>query len=366
MNARNLVRFGTWSTDDWHLYLVNLPFSILEAISFRLLGIGIVQARFVSILATVATTTLLAVGLRAPFGRLPATLAAVSFAGSTLVLFYGRLALLEPLVATGLTLAAVLVSRAGNARAGRYGLLAGLALALAIGVKPNAAFASLGILLGVAIVAGRRDVAVRRWLGGAIAAVAACAAAWLVVVLIPRASEVAADVRIWPAQHLPPRSAISSTRSPTTHSAPTARSRQRWCSGLQALPVWPHRSPVGATSTRAVGGWLGRPPAGSSSARCRCSASITTRTDTSCHCCRHCPCSLRPGWPSPGRCSADPGRAPAWRRWHSSRVLVLPGLAAYVGWLSGGTRELAPAQAAYDRILPRDRRSRANSRRSWR
>ena len=88
MGARNLVRFGTWATDDWHLYLVNLPFSVLEAISFQLLGVGIVQARLVSILATVATTGLLAIGLRGPFGRLPAAVAAISFAGSTLVLFY--------------------------------------------------------------------------------------------------------------------------------------------------------------------------------------------------------------------------------------------------------------------------------------
>src|SRR4029077_2153586 len=38
MNARNLVRLGTWAPDDWHLYLVNLPFSVLEAGTFQVLG----------------------------------------------------------------------------------------------------------------------------------------------------------------------------------------------------------------------------------------------------------------------------------------------------------------------------------------
>ena len=305
-----------------------------------------------SILATVATTTLLAVGLRTPFGRLPATLAAVSFAGSTLVLFYGRLALLEPLVATGLTLAAVLVSRAGNARAGRYGLLAGLALALAIGVKPNAAFASLGILLGVAIVAGRRDVAVRRWLGGAIAAVAACAAAWLVVVLIPRASEVAADVQIWPAQHLPTSLGdlvYSIAHYPFSTDGAIPAALVLGLAGVAGLAASIARwGDLDSGCRRMVGaatGWL--------------ILGAVPLFGLDYHPNRY----VMPLLPALSVLLAA-GLAVARPVFRGSRsrtglaavalvaLLVLPGMAAYVGWLSGGTRELAPAQAAYDRILP--------------
>jgi hypothetical protein len=31
VNARNLVLLGRWSTDDWNLHLVNVPFSVIEA-----------------------------------------------------------------------------------------------------------------------------------------------------------------------------------------------------------------------------------------------------------------------------------------------------------------------------------------------
>lgn len=49
INARNLIQLGTWSTDQWNLHLVNLPFSLLEAIWFRIVGVGIVQARLIAI-----------------------------------------------------------------------------------------------------------------------------------------------------------------------------------------------------------------------------------------------------------------------------------------------------------------------------
>jgi len=45
VNARNLVQLGTWTTDEWNLHLVNLPFSLLQAVWFQVAGVGIVQAR---------------------------------------------------------------------------------------------------------------------------------------------------------------------------------------------------------------------------------------------------------------------------------------------------------------------------------
>ena len=49
VNARNLVQIGRWNTDQWNLYLVNLPYSFLAAAAFRLLGVGIDSARLMSI-----------------------------------------------------------------------------------------------------------------------------------------------------------------------------------------------------------------------------------------------------------------------------------------------------------------------------
>ena len=121
MNARNLVRLGDWAPDGWHLYFVNLPFSLIEAGVFRVLGVGIVQARLVSVVATVTTAALLATGLRRPFGRIPALLAGCAFAASSVVLFYGDLAIMEPLVATFLTAAVLLVVRLGGGHDGRIG-----------------------------------------------------------------------------------------------------------------------------------------------------------------------------------------------------------------------------------------------------
>ena len=49
VNARNFVLLGRWSTDDWNLYLLNFPFSLSEAAMFSVAGVGIVQARVISI-----------------------------------------------------------------------------------------------------------------------------------------------------------------------------------------------------------------------------------------------------------------------------------------------------------------------------
>lgn len=352
IGARNLARFGTWATDDWHLYLVNLPFSGLEALSFQVLGVGIVQARLVSILATVGTTALLAIGLRRPFGRLPAAIGAASFAASTLVLFYGHLALLEPLVATGLTLAVVLVWSAGGERAGRSGLLAGLALALAIGTKPNAVFASIGILLGVAIVGGRHDRVVRRWLMGALASIAASAVAWVVVVLVPHGSEVAADIRIWPAQHLPGSVGdlvYSIVHYPFSTDGAIPAALVLGIAGMAGLVGSIARwSDLDAGRRRMVGaatGWL--------------VVGVVPLFGLDYH----------PNWyvvpllPAfsvllgAGLSIARPtfGGSTLRRRVAAIGlvvVLVLPGLAAYGSWLTSGTSDLVPAQTAVARLLP--------------
>ncbi len=196
MNARNFVLLGAWATDDWTLQLVNLPFSLSAAAVFSVLGVGIVQARLVSIAATGITTAAIGLGLRRPLGPGPAALASMAFAGATLVLYYGRLAFLEPSVAMWLTLGTLAALRARGERAGRWGILAGLLLALAVGTKPSALAAVGGLVAAVAVV-GARQAAVRRWVAGAVLAIASLGGAWLVAVWLPNRTAISNVLRIW-------------------------------------------------------------------------------------------------------------------------------------------------------------------------
>lgn len=196
LNARNLVLLGRWSTDGWNLYLVNLPFSVALAAVFQAFGTGIVQARAATIAMVVLTVGLLAVGLRRPFGPWPAIIAAVAYGTSTLVLYYGRLVYLEDLVVLGLVAGTLTLVRSDR-RPVAWGVLGGSAFAIAIGTKPSAAFAVLGLLLSVALAEGLVSSPARRWLASAALTVAAFGVAWVVLIWLPQRDAVVADLRIW-------------------------------------------------------------------------------------------------------------------------------------------------------------------------
>ena len=202
LGARNLVLFGHWGGDDWRLHLLTLPYALLQAGTFAVLGVGIVQARLTMIAATALTAALLGAGLRRHFGAAPALVAALGFSTSSLVLYYGRLAYAELLVAACLVAAALFSSGRDGSRPGRSGMLAGVALALAVGSKPTALAPALGILLGVAI-SGRLDAPTRRWLGAASAVVALAAAAWAAMAWLPDPAALEAALRILAPQELP-------------------------------------------------------------------------------------------------------------------------------------------------------------------
>lgn len=199
VNARNLVLLGRWSTDDWNLHLVNVPYSVVMAAIFSVLGVGLEQARLVSVAATVITIAAIGLELRSAIGSTGAFLAAVAFGTTTLVLAYGRLAFLEPSVTLWLTIGALLVVRARSRRAAWWGVAAGAAFALAIGTKPSAGFAVAG-LLGAAAIAIRRDRQASRWLAGAVAVIGLAATAWIVLIGLPNAEAVRTDLRIWAAE----------------------------------------------------------------------------------------------------------------------------------------------------------------------
>ncbi len=204
MNARNLALLGRWSTDEFNLHLVNGPFSLIEAGTFSIFGVGIVQARLVSVVCVGLTTLLLGVGLRRPLGRGPALIAAVSFGTCLLVLYYGRLAYTETLVMLEMLAGALLIGRAEpGASSGRAGFVAGILFGLAIATKALAVLGIAGALAAIAVVEGSRSASVRRWLGGGLVGLATVGAVWFVVVYVPSPDAVLIDVAIWPHQAPP-------------------------------------------------------------------------------------------------------------------------------------------------------------------
>ncbi|MEO8247616.1 MAG: glycosyltransferase family 39 protein [Chloroflexota bacterium] len=197
MGARNVVLLGRWITDEWELVIAQLPFNAAALAAFELFGVGIIQARVVSLLAAVAAVGILGLLVGRRFGLGAGAFAALALGMAPLLLFYGRLALLEPMMTAALV--AGFAALLADARRGAWwpGLLAGVAQAIAMGTKPSAAAAIVGMLAGSLVAAGAgRQLILRRW--GIVAAVlVACGLAWgvgvtLAGISIPRA------LRPWP------------------------------------------------------------------------------------------------------------------------------------------------------------------------
>lgn len=201
LNARNLVLLGQWSTGDWNLHLVNGPFSAATAGIFQLLGVGLIPARLLQAVITALTVAVLGVAMTARFGarfgHSAGLIAGVALAGNALVLYYGRLALLEPMVTLFLVSAVAVLMTAPHLESRRLGLAGGGLLGLAVATKPSAAFAAFGILLGIALAGSIRDHRTRLRLAAALAGIAAVGIAWLVVIAVPNWSAVLTDLRIW-------------------------------------------------------------------------------------------------------------------------------------------------------------------------
>jgi hypothetical protein len=189
VNARNLVLLGSWSTDDWNLHLLNGPFSLAEALVFSLLGVGIVHARLVSIMCVAATGALLAGGLTRWLGSLPGFVAALAYGTSALVLFYGRLAYVEPMAGLLLLIGLMTLAAIEGKHSALGGAAAGVAFAAAIATKALVAPATIAIYAVVALVALRQPT-VRAWLLGAVAGLAVGGMVWAYLVWLPHRVDV--------------------------------------------------------------------------------------------------------------------------------------------------------------------------------
>jgi 4-amino-4-deoxy-L-arabinose transferase-like glycosyltransferase len=179
------VLFGSWTTtDDYAIHLVQLPLSVVQAIVFTLFGVGLVQARLISVAATVAMGVVLLLGLRRPLGLAGAMVAAVGASFSALTLYYARLALLEPGVALALSVAAVAAVAVERGSVRRWAVVCGIALATAMGLKVSALPSAVGILLAIGL-RGIREPTLRPFPVIAAGIVGVAGAAWLILVAQP-------------------------------------------------------------------------------------------------------------------------------------------------------------------------------------
>jgi 4-amino-4-deoxy-L-arabinose transferase-like glycosyltransferase len=201
MGARNQVLLGDWSAGNWALHIVQLPFDVLVAGAFWLLGVGIVQARLVAALCSVATVALVTLLVRRRLGTPAGLIAGLALAATGLVLYYGHLVYVETLVMLALVAgtAALCWQPAGNSRL--MPVVGGVLLAVAIGSKPSAAFAAAGVLLGISLAMRRRQWTIRA--SFAAGAVALVALAWSVLIALPNLERVEWVLEILASQSLP-------------------------------------------------------------------------------------------------------------------------------------------------------------------
>ena len=166
VNARNLVLLGNPSADDWNRHLLSPTATAVQIPAFAVAGVGIETARLPDILATALTAAGLTLLVATVLGSGAGIAAGLGFATCALVLGYGRLAFLEPLLDAALVAALAAVVRPTR-RPRLLGALAGAALVAAVGVKLLALVPALGIGVVVVWMAWRHaDGRVSlRWLG---------------------------------------------------------------------------------------------------------------------------------------------------------------------------------------------------------
>ena len=104
-NARNLVLFGHSRTDDFNNALLSPTLNAIQILVFRRFGVGLTQARSLSLAAGLLTLPLFFSALRRACGSRAALLATVFLGLDHLPLLYGRMALMDTPAALVLTAA---------------------------------------------------------------------------------------------------------------------------------------------------------------------------------------------------------------------------------------------------------------------
>jgi len=137
-NARNRALFGAWQLDNWNPMFLAPVFTALEYLSFRLLGVGLWQARLVSEIAGLVSIPLLAWAVQTVAGRRAALAAAALLASNYVWVSWNRAALMESTMVAFMVASAFAYARAGERR--WWGFAAGLFALAAFFTKAAAAF----------------------------------------------------------------------------------------------------------------------------------------------------------------------------------------------------------------------------------
>jgi 4-amino-4-deoxy-L-arabinose transferase-like glycosyltransferase len=137
-NARNLALFGAWRTDAWNPMFLAPVFTAFVALSFKLFGVGLWQARLVSEVLGVASVLLIAGTVRAAASRRTALVAAALLAIDYEWVMWTRAALLEATMVSLLVASACAYVHAGRRAA--WGAVAGALAVAAFFAKASAAF----------------------------------------------------------------------------------------------------------------------------------------------------------------------------------------------------------------------------------
>lgn len=163
-NARNKALWGTWSTDRWNPMYLTPVFTALEYAAFECFGVGLWQARSVSVAMGLISIVMVAFGVLACSDRRTALVAAALLATNHAWVQWNRVALLETTMVAFMAVAWGAYALAE--RRAWWGGVAGLAAVMALYSKAAAAFfiVALGTeaLLSVALALGLDAKRLRR------------------------------------------------------------------------------------------------------------------------------------------------------------------------------------------------------------
>jgi 4-amino-4-deoxy-L-arabinose transferase-like glycosyltransferase len=195
-NARNKALFGVWQTDQWNPMYLTPVFTAFEYLSFKLFGVGLWQARLVSVLFGVISVLCLAQAVRATASRRAGLVAGMLLATNYLWVMWNRAALLETMMVSFMVLSAAAYIRAQRPGSWAWGIAAGAAAILAFFTKAAAAFFVAAIAIEALSAAWRdgslslRGLRVRSAGAATLAGLAIAATVATIVFVIPHWHEV--------------------------------------------------------------------------------------------------------------------------------------------------------------------------------
>ncbi len=96
-NARNQVLFGSPEQDGFNNYNLSPMLHVIQVVVFTKFGVGLVQARLISIVASLLTCWFLYVGVRNDFGQRAAAYSLMLLGLESSYILYNRLGLMESL-----------------------------------------------------------------------------------------------------------------------------------------------------------------------------------------------------------------------------------------------------------------------------